>query len=51
MTSKATQDMNKRIAVVCSDKLYRIRQAVAAEPRSSLSDRILRILDEPASLK
>ena len=34
------------IAVMCSDKLYRIRQLVGREPTTSLANRILAILDD-----
>jgi hypothetical protein len=39
--------MHKGIAVVCSDKLFRIRQLVEREPTTSLANRILAILNEP----
>lgn len=41
------EKMHRDIAVVCSDKLVRIRQLVEREPTTSLANRILAILNEP----
>lgn len=51
MMGDPNQKMTRDIAVVCSDKLYRIRQLVEREPTTSLANRILTILDEPNSVR
>lgn len=46
--SEALNRMHLDIAVVCSDKVYRIRNLINREPNTPLVTAIRQILDEPA---